>query len=469
MNKTLLLIMCDFMLLNLLALTRWEKAEPSQTQLETAAPRSAANAPAVNADMVELMRISLEDEKRAREQLAGQLSSTQGSLEEREKNLAALQQQKGQLEGALSATQSSARDLEKRYSAASQDAFLSKEQLAKLQRELEEKRAEAERQQAELARMERQNAEARQRIENLNVAVRVAEQEKQIIAQNLTEAKQQVEVERMERVKVQEQTAQLTQGVGQLSQGVGQLTERSGVLTQEIRDNRPVNPNVIFSEFMANRVQTDITARRPGIFSPSLKAKQNQTVLVSDGNQVYALMHLSDTPFTLSEVPADYDQVTGRLTRGGSETPITELHFLRLDPRVVLAPVDANLAAQIGGKVYQVSKEPFRFPDAVLVRSDDGRYGDTSLRIDASNSNYVKLDNRISTRLFGEIAPKRGDLVFSKTGDIIGIMVNNDYCAVLGDFAAAYTLKTGDNPEPKTSAILSDIQSRWTRLPIKLQ
>ena len=104
MNKTLLLIMCDFMLLNLLALTRWEKAEPSHTQLETAAPRSAASAPAVNADMVELMRISLEDEKTAREQLAASLSSTQGSLEEREKNLAALQQQKGQLEGALSAT-----------------------------------------------------------------------------------------------------------------------------------------------------------------------------------------------------------------------------------------------------------------------------------------------------------------------------------------------------------------------------
>lgn len=43
MNKTLLLIMCDFMLLNLLALTRWEKAEPTHTQLETAAPRSAAD------------------------------------------------------------------------------------------------------------------------------------------------------------------------------------------------------------------------------------------------------------------------------------------------------------------------------------------------------------------------------------------------------------------------------------------
>ena len=192
-------------------------------------------------------------------------------------------------------------------------------------------------------------------------------------------------------------------------------------------------------------------------------------MLVSDGDRVYALMHLSDTPFTLTEVPTEYDQVTGRLTRGASNTPITELLFLRLDPRVIVVPVDPTVAAQMGAKIYQLAKEPFKFPDAVLVRADDGRYGDTPFRIDQANANYVKLDNRITTRLFGEIAPKRGDLVFSKTGDLIGIMVNSDYCAVLGNFAAAYTLKTGDNPEPKTTAILGDLHSRWMRLPSKLQ
>lgn len=469
MNKTLLLIMCDFMLLNLLALTRWEKAEPSQTRLETAAPRSEAAAPAVNADMLELMRVSLEDERATREQLAEQLSSTQGTLSEREKNLAALQQQKGQLEGALTSTRTNVRELEQRFSAASQEAFLTKEQLAKLQRELEEKRAEAERQQAELARMERQNAEARQRIENLNVAVRVAEQEKQLISRNLTEAKQQIEVERTERAKVQEQAVQLAQGVGQLSEGMGQLATQSGQLTQELRDSRPVNPNQIFTDYMANRVQTGITARRPGLFGQTVKEKETQTVFVSDGEGVYALMHLNDTPFTLSEVPADYEQVTGQLSRGSFNAPITELRFLRLDPRLVVVPVDAAVASSAGAKIYQVARDPFKFADAVLVRADDGRYGDTPFRIDAANTNYVKLDNRITTRLFGEIAPKRGDLVFSKSGDLIGIMVNNDYCAVLGNFAASHTLKTGGNPTPGTGSILADLQTRWSRLPIRLQ
>jgi predicted nuclease with TOPRIM domain len=462
MNKTLLLIMCDFMLLNLLALTRWEKAEPSHTQLETAAPRSATNAPAVNADMVELMRVSLEDEKASREQLAAQLASTQGNLSEREQNVASLQQQKGQLEGALAATQSSAKELEQRFTAVSQDAFLSKEQLAKLQRELEEKRAEAERQQAELARMERQNTEARQRIENLNRQVGEVQKENALIAQNLTEARQQVEVERLERAKVQEQTTQL-------AQGVGALAEKSGELTQEIRDNRPVNPNQIFSEFLANRVQSTITATRPGLFSPNTKDRQVQTVLVSDGTRTYALLHLSDTPFTMTEVPADYLQVAGELTHGGARAPVGEIQFLRLDPRLAVVPVDAATVATLGAKVYSLAKEPFKFPNAVLVRADDGRYGDTPFRIDQENPSYVKLDNRIATRLFGEIAPKRGDLVFAQTGDLVGIMVNSDYCALLGNFTAAHTLRTGDNLQPVTKTILTDLQSRWSRLPLKLQ
>src|SRR5258708_35107718 len=87
MNKTLLLIICDFLLLNLLALTRWEKAEPTHVQrTATAAPPLAS--PAQNQDMVELMKVSLEDEKAARERLAQQLQSVQGNLQSREQNLA---------------------------------------------------------------------------------------------------------------------------------------------------------------------------------------------------------------------------------------------------------------------------------------------------------------------------------------------------------------------------------------------
>ncbi len=464
MNKTLLLIICDFLLLNLLALTRWEKAEPPHAGLQSAAPTAAASAPAVNADMVELMRVSLEDEKNARDRLAAQLGSTQGTLSEREKALTQLGDQKAQLEGALASTTASAKELEKRYSAATNEAFLTKEQLARMQRELEERRAEAERQAQQLAGLERQNAEARQRIENLNVAVRVAEQEKQLVAQNLTEAKQQIEVERTERAKVQEQTVQL-------AQGVGALAEQSGQLTQEVRDSRPLNPNAIFTEFLANRVALHLGSRRPGLFSPSQRDRDTQTILVSDGRRTYALVHAGDTPFSFTfDVPPDYDQISGQLTRGSFNAPLRQLQFLALDPRIVVIPVDDSLAALMGAKIYRLAPDPFKSAAAVLVRAEDGKYGETPFRIDASNPGYVKVDNRIVTRLFGEFAPRRGDLMFSRQGDLIGLMVNNEYCAVLGDFRPSQTLPVGEGPAlGKTGPIFADLATRWQRLPIKLQ
>lgn len=465
MNKTLLLIICDFLLLNLLALTRWEKAEP-QRALDSAAPKSASAAasPAVNADMVELMRISLEDEKSARDRLAAQLSNTQGTLSEREKALAQAEQQRTQLQGALATTSANVKELEKRYSDATNEAFLTKEQLAKMQRELEERRLEAERQKAELAKMERANAEARQRIENLNVQVRVAEQEKNLIAQNLTEAKQQIEVERTERAKVQEQTTQLAQGVGQLAQS-------STALTKEIRDNRPVNPNTIFGEFLANRVQLQVNTQKPGLFSPSFRERDSQSVLVSDGTRAYALMHIADTPFAWNwENPPNYQKIAGRLTFGANTFPVGQLQFLEIDPRVIAVPLADELAARLGAKIYRLAADAFKFPEVVLVRAEDGRYGETVVRIDAANRGYLKVDNRISTRLFGEIAPRRGDLVFAKTGELIGLMVNSDYCAVLGNFAASHSFQLGDDvTQPGTEAVFRALSARYYRLDAKLR
>lgn len=466
MNKTLLLIICDFLLLNLLALTRWEKAEPQRAALDAAAPpsASAAAAPVVNADMLELMRVSLADEQAARDALAAQLSNARGTLTEREKALSQAEQQKQQLQGALTTSAATVKELEKKYSAATNEAFLTKEQMAQLQRELDERRAEAERQKTELAKLERQNAEARQRIENLNVAVRVAEQEKQLIARNLDDAREQVQVERAERAKVQEQTVVL-------AQGVGQLAERSSELTKEIRDHRPINPNTLFADFLANRVQLQVTTQRDGLFSPSFRERDVQTVLVSDGARTFALMHLGDTPFNWNyENPPNYQKITGRLSFGATDAAVPELHFLQLDPRVLVVPVDDALGARLGAKVYRLAAEPYKFPEVVLVRGEDGRYGETTLRLDAANPGYVRLDNRVVTRLFGEIAPKRGDLVFAKTGELIGIMVNDDYCAILGDFTAAQTLRVGDEvAQESTAALFRALRSRWSRLPQKLQ
>jgi hypothetical protein len=470
MNKTLLLIICDFLLLNLLALTRWEKAEPPQPR-QAPVPELAANAVTKDQDLVEMMRLSLADEKAARDELAQRLASTDAALAAREQSLtqlqterAKLQQERNTVAVTLSETQRAAADLNQKFTAAAQEATMTKEQLAQLQRELAEKQAEAERQRQALATLEKQQTEARRQIEGLTMAVVVAEQEKKNLRETAENLKGQVQVERTERLKVQEANTQL-------AQGVGQLAERSGELTKEIRENRPINANVLYNEFSSNRVTASFAASRRGFLGQSNRNKEANTVLVSDGRQVYALLHIADTPFSLLENGIDWESLTIELSKGGAtRSPVASVQFLQHDPRVVVLPLTAQQASALGAKVFALAADPFRFPEAVLIDGGGRGYGEVGFKLDPSEPNFVRVDNRLFKRVFGDFAPKRGDLVFAKTGELLGVMVNSDYCALLKNFGAAKTIRTGtDIREQGTGAVFDEIIARVRSLPIKLQ
>jgi len=465
MNKTLLLIIVDFLFLNLIALTRWERAEPVQPRVNPVAQVGANAATPQQQDMVALMRLALADEQASREKVTSQLQATRAELSAREQGLAAAQSARAQAESALAATRQDVQELNQRVAAATQDVTITRERFASLQRDLEAKQAEAAQQQKQIAALSQAQAEAQQRIEGLNVAVKVAQQEKTLLADNLQEAKQQITAERQERQKMLAQTDQLAAGVGQLAQ-------KSGEIVKEIRDNRPINANVLFNDFLANRVTVALTVARKGVFGMSTRAKEIQTVLVTDGKAVYALLHANDTPFPLGpdQVPVDWERVSARLSRPNLSAPAGELDFLSLDPRLVVIPVDADLAARLGVKVYPTALEPFKFSDAMLVAHGGTGYGSVEFKLDASTPQYVRMDNRLIKHLVGDFTPSAGDLVFSQTGELLGIMVNSDYCAVVDNFLPAREIRTGDDTRDEhTGEIQAAMSARLLALPDRLQ
>ncbi|MCW5549923.1 MAG: hypothetical protein KIT44_13250 [Opitutaceae bacterium] len=462
MNRTLLLILCDFLLLNLLALTRWEKAEPAQGR-RPPVPEVAANAASRDDDLVAAMQLALADERAARSALGERLESTAAALAEREQNLARLEAEAARLGGTLAATRATAEQLTQQVAVATEAAAMSKEELARLQRELEEKRAEARRQQEAIVALEAEQAAARERIEGLSVAVKVAEQEKLMLRETAEVFKQQAEAERVEREKVQATTVQL-------AQGVGQLAERSGELTRELRDHRPINVNVLFGDFLANRVSTTFTAFRRSMLGPVTRTREARTVFITDGTQVYALLHLDDTPFSLRESGADWEQLRVEFTKGAYRSSVARVDFLSLDPRVVVLPVAAEQVAALGVKVYDTALEPFKFPEAVLISGGGAGYGEVAFRLDAAMPGYVRVDNRLLTRLFGDFAPSRGDLVFSKSGELLGIMVSGDYCVLVNNVLPARSILTGDDLKGQaTGRILDEMAARYRALPPRLQ
>jgi hypothetical protein len=180
---------------------------------------------------------------------------------------------------------------------------------------------------------------------------------------------------------------------------------------------------------------------------------------------------MADTLLAPAESNPNWEKLAVEFSRPpGYRSPAAAVNFLAVDPRVMVLPVDAMQAASLGAKVYPLAADPFKFPEAVLISGGGKGYGEVGFKLDAAQSGYVRVDNRFFKRLFGDFAPSRGDLVFSKTGELLGMMVNSDYCAVLKDFSAMRTLKPGDDiTAQQTGTLLDAVNTRLATLPGKLQ
>src|ERR1041385_1016592 len=118
MNRSILIIICDFLLVTLVAFSNFdaEKAPPSQPR--AAAPKTIGG----NQDLVGTLKLALEDEKQTREKLTSDLRSQEQALAEREQKIKEFQEN-------LRRTEEQARQLEQQRTALSQQVTASQSSL----------------------------------------------------------------------------------------------------------------------------------------------------------------------------------------------------------------------------------------------------------------------------------------------------------------------------------------------------
>jgi len=336
--------------------------------------------------------------------------------------------------------------------------------IEKLNSQLQENSAHAQ-QQSELA------ATLRVQLEQFAKTNQLAQAEKQQLSNQLQLAEVEAHAA-AERAALMQQEVQVQQAENaRLAEGFKSLATNSSQLTQEIRENRALAPNTIFSDFVSNRVEAGIFAWRTGFFNmDTTKDKQTGTVIVTDGTNFFALCHVQDTPVTLWDPGTDWDKFAGTLAWGGAQASIRSLSFDAQDPRVVMMSVTPADAKKLGCKIYRLSGDPYKFQDAVLVGADEGYYGECDFQVEPNTPQYVKLDHNLLKGLFGKFNPSRGDLVFSRTGELLGIMVNNTYCLTVRNFAAAATFAFGqDLHNQHTGGTLSELYGYVFQLPLRFQ
>jgi hypothetical protein len=177
---------------------------------------------------------------------------------------------------------------------------------------------------------------------------------------------------------------------------------------------------------------------------------------------------VQETPMVFSDPGLDWENLDGTLTHESTSLPIRFISFHRFDPRLVLIPISEAEAKELHCKIYRTSAEPFKFADAVVVGPKDGSYGECKFQIDLSTPGYVKMDRNSLTGLFGKFNPASGDLVFSKNGELLGVMANAAYCVVIRDFNMAATFKFGA-ADQHTGFTLAQFYTFIFGLPFKLQ
>ncbi|HSU57537.1 MAG TPA: hypothetical protein VLT36_26080 [Candidatus Dormibacteraeota bacterium] len=474
MNRSILIVICDFLLISLLA---FSSVDVNKAVDPTAKPQMkldmGTNAPVPDSgkDLAAVMKLALEDEKKNRDRLIGELSrarevagagekqseTLRQKLQTREQESQKLAQERSQLQQQFAVAQTNLVALNEKLQSSSSEALLSREKLAAMEAELKKQNEQSSALQKQLSSLARSNELALAEKQQLAGQLKVAETEKRYATEQAARMTEEVKVEREEKAK--------------LAEGVKVLASRSGELAQEVRENRPMAANTIFTDFLANRVEANFFAVRPGIFGiDSNKRKDTETALVTDGTNTYAICHVQDTPLSFWNPGTEWDSLTGTLSKDTSVLPIRSLSFYWQDPRLVFMPVKADEVKKLGVKPYRFSRDPFKFQDAVLVGPSEGYYGECRFQIDVSTPEYVKLDRSFLKGLVGKFNPSRGDFVFSRNGELLGVMANGSYCMMLRNFEASATFTFGkDVRAQRTGEILSRFYTVIAELPQKLQ
>ncbi|MBD5778686.1 hypothetical protein IEN85_04230 [Pelagicoccus sp. NFK12] len=463
MNKTLLLILCDFLLLTILSMWKTEEEAPPPSD----APSSESQDVNVSAmammeqDLLDTLKYSLEEEQAERNELNEDLEAKAAELAKREEELAQRQQRIQNLESTLTEAEKRERELaaarerlqretqelesqvtavRNEYSSVSQQlaetqkqALENQAQSRLLQEELEKKLSDIAAKEAALAEKDRALAATQQKVQELDVQVRMKEQENSFLQNSVSTLKGEVVAEREERLRLQEQSTVL-------AQGVSELAASSQDLRQELRSSFEINANQLFADFKNNQIRADFAAIEL-MRNRFVNTKETtMTVLVSDGKNVFAIAHLDSLPFGLRTVPDTVRQMELSLSRKGEKLAVDRMQFLMLDPRIAVVPLTAEQAKNLGGKPYLTAIEPFKFAEAVLVNRQGDYYGEVEFKLDADTPGFVKMQNKIFSKIFGEFSPSTGDLVLSKTGELLGVMVNRRYCALVNNFVPVSTL-----------------------------
>jgi hypothetical protein len=442
-NKTLLIIICDFLLISVLALVEF-KPSVEEALVDTQSMREDAAE-----EMLELLQLSLEHESLQREEIENVLDDTKEQLDQTEDELdqtqdelvhtienledvnATLQQtseEKSLLENSLQDTRTTLQVTLQEKTELESSLDLTEQQRRQLQSELQAQQQVVAQRESELNQAKENLTELESTRQQMSTELRILDTEKQMLQQNLITAQAEVERARIEAERARSRSEDL-------AAGVTELAATSTALKEEIRQAQPLSMNAIYKQFEQNRVLLRFEWEERYAFSTKKGQSALQTILVDNGSGIFALFSKDNSPLSSERVT----KAKAFLKIGNQTLAVSRIGTLTDDNRVAAIPVPEDIVLSSGLKVFSLDEDPLRFSNAVLIKDDQEMYGEIPLRVPPGEMGFFEVETKLFNRLFGEFSPSTGDFVFSMTGELSGIMIGKDRAKILqsptfGDF-----------------------------------
>ncbi len=489
MNRAVLVVIVDFLLISLVTLFNANKTP--LTLQQKSGGETGVEIQSVQ-DMLDTLRQALAEERTTRTQLNTRLTQTQATLQEREQELnvtatqaqqlqtnlatatarvqqlseerARLEERQQQTQAALgalqtqqNAAQADIQSLQSQLETARTESVASKSKLDAMQAELNARRNEAGKMQEQISSLQQTALATANAKEQLAADLGSARTEATLVRQQLDQTKSQVNTLAAEKNRAETQAETLAHGLTSLAKSVA--------------DDRPLTANAVYNDYLTNRLDLRFQAHRTALLGlGGNRNDESKTILFNDGKLDYVVYHLSQTPLPSWGGTPDWEQLTGSISHGSVTSSLALTWLLNLDPRILVSPVEGANAARLGVKVYRLAADPAQFQQAILVGSKEGYYGEVEFKLDPQHPQYLRMKSPVLGHIFGKFAPTRGDLVFSKKDELIGMMVNDSYCAVLKVISAQYGLRFGTSlGTQRTSLLGAAVAAQVQTLPFKLQ
>lgn len=466
MNRSLLLIVCDFLLLSLLALADFERSgepiatertvpieldDPSEDRDEESAIASLLSA-ALSAEQSEQLELEqelqkaqeqissaernlsvLEDElrqreedlsqtraeaervSREREELAAEKERLAAEKEEIERTASEVASEKERLLGEKDALEAKTAELTDRVERLSGRAEASQEELNRKAEELARAEAELAERAREIEEAEARQRETEQERQQLAGEVEVVRREKEMLTSSLRTAQETIEVEREEKAALRKQAESL-------SENVTRLADASTEISEEVRSLRPLTGNEIFMKAEQNRVRFTFEGTRSGIFSDTSFTEEIPAVITRIDGKAFLWLHVGQTPFADPERRKFIQSLNLFIEANGARFRVPRMGSLRAEPSLLFVPLTPSILERLAVDVFAAAKDPFRFEDLVVVDLPESRFGESGFRIQPDRAGFLEVDNKAFSALFGEFSPSPGDIAFTRAGEFLGIV-----------------------------------------------